>query len=470
MRLVEAYLARFKTGEGGQGMAAVLRGDHGSGKTHAVRYAMEKVKPLAPAGDGGLGSVQLYAKVEGPDLLAVYRQLLKPVTKQDLNDLSLRLLALAASQQVGEETTDEQTREKIAEKLRRDPKAVYKLFSSYLVEKGAVQEKQESEVQKRTGGGDDFRRAFSYLQEPELAGDAYKWLTGQQVSQKRLTHLGVSGPIADPEAIKTALQLLATLFNRIGRPLFIYLDQYEKLVLNLEKELAVTNAGLLHSLVEGIPRENGMFVIAGNEEAWAALPRDLKGRFAGNVIDLPVLKPEEASEMIRLYLTPPGEEFVMAPPGADISGMKRQFFPFEPAAVRDIVSFSAGNIRRLLQICSKVIESALPSREVVTSVKVEEVLGDANLDYYSLGTVREEVEGMLRERLLSFRRDFRVGKVEVDLAVVDRDDTPLLLIEISEAVFHEQEAARARRPTSSASAGFASRGCRPPSSSSSSAT
>lgn len=112
-----------------------------------------------------------------------------------------------------------------------------------------------------------------------------------------MSQLGVTGPIASTTVAKWALQLVATLFARVGHPFMLYLDQYEKLVLNEDNRLTSQNAGLLHSLIEVVPRENGMLVLCGNEEAWDTLPPDFQQRFARHIIEFPPLEFEQALEV-----------------------------------------------------------------------------------------------------------------------------------------------------------------------------
>lgn len=443
--LVRDYIERFQLDQIKRGQFAVLRGDHGSGKTHAIKYVIDRVKQdIATANSGVCRPILLYGQGKKPDFLAIYKQLVSQLPIEDLQDINLRFLGVVASEQIGRNATNRAAELEVAAKLREEPAKVYELFKSYLVERGAVEEKAKSEVRKLSPGtGDDFRRAFSYMLSPELARAAYQWLLAQPITDEEKRRLGVSGPIISAEVSTMALQLLASLFNRVGRPLVIFIDQYEKLITTKDKVLAAGNAGLIHSLVEIVPRENGMFVLSGNEEAWDALPRDLESRFAGNVVDFPVLKPEEASEMILLYLTAAEDPFSVHMKTVSRPRSPGEFYPFDDDAIRKIISYSAGNIRNLLQICSKVFDAAAANKREITTRLVDKVLREGKLAYYSRENVVAEIERILRERSLTYQRDFRIGQVEVDLAVITAENHPQVLIEINEAAFHEQEAQRA---------------------------
>src|SRR6185437_13359976 len=152
--------------------------------------------------------------------------------------------------------------------------------------------------------GRDFSRALSFMMgvDPTLRELAYDWLCGRGTTSDRNERLGVAQDISTTEAAMAALRLLSMLFGRGSRPLIVYVDQYEKLVLDANGERLVDNIGRLRSLVEIIPRANGMLLVAGTEGAWEEMPRDLRDRFGDNLVTLAALSPEEAIDVVRLYL------------------------------------------------------------------------------------------------------------------------------------------------------------------------
>src|SRR5262249_12800073 len=148
----------------------------------AIRYLMGEVADDRMRRQGeSEPPLQLYAKAEGPSFLTVYKQLASQIPMPLLRELSLRFFGVLAGRQIGRDRKDPEAGRQEAEALRREPRRVFDLFSTYFVEEGAVQELQIKEVERVAGGIDDFKRALSYLLSDDLCTQAYNWLTGQQV-------------------------------------------------------------------------------------------------------------------------------------------------------------------------------------------------------------------------------------------------------------------------------------------------
>jgi ABC-type multidrug transport system fused ATPase/permease subunit len=441
-RLARGYLERYSDAKKRQGEIAALWGAHGAGKSHAIRFVIEQVEEKGKSHAGAAPRpFQVYAKAEGPDFVALYRTMMGRVPFELLRDLSLRFLGVVASDQFGREV-DREVASQAAERVRRDPDQVYSLFRRFLVEEGAVQAQQSREIKQIAGGMDDFQRALSYLLSPELGAAANAWLAARPVSEDDRRKLGVTGPISSPEVAKLGIQLLATLFRRIGRPFLLYIDQYEKLVIAGEAVLARQNTGLLHSLVEIVPRENGMLVLSGSEEAWQALPPDLKQRFAGNGLYFPILSLRESTELLSVYiefsLNASGEPCALSPSEEDL-------YPFTAAAVREIVRNSGGNVRRILQISAAVFDAAKPKKETIDKELVLRALSEKGWEACNQAAVVTAIERCLSGMSLRFERDRRIDDLRVDFAIVDTAGVILAVIELSEALFQNDEAKKALR-------------------------
>ena len=478
LRLAGIYLRDFAPGQNPHGLAVALRGEHGSGKTHVIRYVMGEVAAGYPYSQQEIQAtteiqqasekpLQIYVKAEGPDFLAVYRRVMAQIPIDLLRDLSLRFLGVVAGEQFQKDLPDREDSTRVAEKLRSNPEYLSELFREYLVEEGAVQEQQSKEIAEITEHRRDFQRAFYAMSNAELATTAYNWLLGQEISADDTRKIGVCGPITSTDVVKVALQLVFTLFNRVGRPLMLYIDQYEKLVLAQDAMVANQNMGLLQRLVEVVPREKGMFLIAGNMEAWQRLPIDLKMRFGHNIVTFPVLTLPEAKDLIRLYLTattrhlPTGSQQQSGSQGVSSQGSEDEerltdiesaqledpedLYPFTVGAVREVVRYSSGNIRRLLQMCSTIFDAAFAERAMIEAELVYEILPKTGRKPLDEQTVAKEIERLLSERSLRFQRDFIVPEAVIDFAILDRKGSARLLIEITQALFHHDEALHALR-------------------------
>lgn len=304
LELAARYLSGFTPSGEKIGLPVNLTGGHGSGKTHTIRYVMDQIDAgeIRPA-EGVLSPFVIYVKAEDPDFMKVYGKIMNQVPLDTLADLSLRLLGVVAGEQFGQLLSDPKITQRAVELLRTDPSGINLLFERYLVSQDAVRQEQAAEIYRSAGDVREFQLVYKYLLDPELGPAAHAWLLGQPVPGDELRKLGLNRLLDTTELARRSLLLLATLFGRTGRPLLLFLDQYEKLVVTQDPALVERNVGLLRDLVDALPAKGIFLAIAGNEAAWSALSLDLRQRFAGNVIRLPVLTEREARHMVRLYLT-----------------------------------------------------------------------------------------------------------------------------------------------------------------------
>lgn len=471
---VNNYLRKFTGDEEPQGQCLILRGEHGSGKTHTVKYLMSKVATGAPLvrdeteatmsdtgsqapGDapgqgstrvhGDLRPFQIYLTAMGPSFLDIFAKLLAHFRFDFLVGLNERYLAMVAAEQFISKSkmSDPETIKEFVSEVRSDPSLAQSLIQEYRVEKGAVREQHLKEIEKVEGSKEDFQRAFSYLSSPELGEKAYHWIVGNELSSDDQKTLGVAHSNTSLDTKKWTVQLILGMFNRVRWPVIIYLDQYERLVLDKDLTAIVEkDMGPLQSLIDTVPSQNGLLVLSGNDEAFPALRGDLRQRAALNVVKLRRLTPTQAKNVIRIYVDP-GYKPLAEETATPISELENSFYPFKGSAVVKIITNSGGNIRRLVQVCYAVFEQAYPQQKIIDASFVDEVLGKGELALPDKRNVGAEVERLLVERSLSFKRDYKVQDMEVDFAVTKSDDNLRLLIQISEAVLHEDESRDAQR-------------------------
>jgi hypothetical protein len=220
-----------------------------------------------------------------------------------LADASLRLLGVVAGEKFGQLLADAKVTQRAVELLRADPQQVNLLFDRYLVGQDAVRKELAEEIYKASGDVRDFELAYTYLLHPELGQSAHAWLMGERIDSLEMRKIAVTRLLDTTDWVRRSLLLMATLFGRVGRPFILFIDQYEKLVVTQDASLVETNVGLLRDLVDALPGKGVLLVIAGNEQAWGALTIDLRQRFAGNVVQFPVLTLEQTKNLVHLYLT-----------------------------------------------------------------------------------------------------------------------------------------------------------------------
>jgi hypothetical protein len=349
--LTRAYLDRFGTDGPSVGQTVLVRGEHGSGKTHAIGYLIGKVMSGKLGAESVTGEIlQLYAKAEAGDIVAVYRSLLAQLSLATLRELALRFTAEIAGAAIVAGAQGEGP-EDLFERLRKEPQLFKEMLRVYYVDESEVLRRRDEEIVRLTGESTDFVNAFSWI-DSEIGELAHRWLTGDRLEREECRQLGVAGAIDTVETARSGLRLLAALCSRSDRPLIVYVDQYEKLVLEDGGQLNRSAAGAVHTLAEVIPQEDAMLVLSGNDEAWAALPPDLKQRFGPRVVECRGLGLDEAAALAALYLHPRGEAQTQRP--IDFHRLK----PFTMEGFKLLHLYSGGNARRLLELCAVAYEAS----------------------------------------------------------------------------------------------------------------
>jgi uncharacterized membrane protein HdeD (DUF308 family) len=411
------------------GQVAYLHGDHGSGKTHSVLYLLNHV-----AGDHskiGTMTYRFYVKAQDGNFLDIYRRIMEQLSMTALRNLSLRFLGILAAEQAGR-TFGEEAAASVLERLRESPDRIFALYDRMVVDPGAVLEAQASELAGVVGRREDFQRALTFLLDPALETAAYEWLVGHNITIRDASRLGVSGPIDDPQLCRYGVQLLVAMCARIREPIILVIDQCERLIFDENHDLYMPNVGLLHSLVEAVPRENGMLVLVGSEDAWRAVPRDFRQRFGLNDLLSTILTPDQAIELLGVYIGAVTGETAADDP-----------YPFSTGAVHALLAASGGNIRRLLQLSWEVFDQAVRNLGQAVSDNLI-TADDVEATGQGWGGMRRNeaehaIERLLRQEGLTFERPWRRGAVKADYAVLSGTE-PRLLIWIMEAVFYDDEA------------------------------
>lgn len=309
-KLAQRYLDGYRPSFRGTGFPVVLVGEHGSGKTHTIRYVIGQVEAGQLSGNATVRSCQqIYARAEADDFMQLYRQLMRQVPITVLRDMALRFLGAVSSEIFGKAQGDEEQRDRAARTVQADPATLQGVFDRQVVLEDEARAGQITEVRENVGKEENFQNILPYLLRNDLAGSARSWLIGETLTDEELRMLGVSANITTPGVARWGLRFLATLFGRGGRPLIVYIDQYEKLVVKVDKArtktLLTENIGVLRAVVDELSKESAMVVLGGNVEAWAELSEipDLRQRFGNNVIEFPLLTLDEARDLVALYLT-----------------------------------------------------------------------------------------------------------------------------------------------------------------------
>jgi hypothetical protein len=416
------------------GRAVALHGGHGTGKTHTLLYALSQIGLHQT--ENGRHPVTLYVRADAPDPVVLYRKLMARWSRGALRELAVQAFAgYAAEEFVASRGSTDGPRdelEQVSRRLRDDPELVRHAIQGSELSRTGILNRQEQDISRIQGSFGHFERGLRALFDPNLAKAAHRWLTAESVEPADLERLGVTGPIQDLPDVRIGIHVLATLARRAGRPLTLALDQVEAFLRTSDNAIERGNAGLLRAVVEAVVDEHGLLLAAMSEDAWQDLPPDVRQRFGPSEIPMPALSLGEAEDVLAAYLAP-------WPPAQE----QPRTFPFAPAAVRQLLTESGGNMRRYIQTAHFVFNTALDDKLVIEAPTVMRALARTGGERAPKeAEVRRAVERTLRSRGARVEVDHVRDGREIDFAVL-RGDRIVLAVEISAAVFGGDEAARA---------------------------
>jgi Cdc6-like AAA superfamily ATPase len=432
---VKGYLADHA--ERREGPAVVLRGPHGSGKTHTVRHvlrAIEQETASTPASKPVVLSVQL----NGPDQITVLRRLLDGFTLEVIRRIRLGHRAAVASDQLRSrrsphEGLQEGARQAI-ESLASEPERVLELEDHYDVSRDVVDNVIGREVAGVARRQPEFRSAFQYADHQELGPEVLRWLQGASLGADVERRIGVSGPLGDQDELSASLTLLVALCHRAGLPAVVFVDQFEKLVFDA-KQVVLPDLKALRTILFDLPQVGGMVVLAGSDVAWNVLPEDVRQRLKPEIVFKP-LTVDETGRLIHAYIACVAEGNVSL---GDV---------FPPDAILEVIRHGSGNPRRMLQICHAAFKAAGDTGASpepggpVPAALVREAAEKQQGVRLDRRTVLLNIERIVLRCGLTFERGAPEDlKVKADFAIPR--GSPRVLVLVKEAMFHPDEARHA---------------------------
>jgi hypothetical protein len=336
--LRDDYLRKFELLDERYGGAIPLRGAHGSGKTHLLSWlGLAKSWPRS-------APTVVYAKVDRASFFDLFSQMITQLPQERLQQLIGEALQQLAIETAGKAKATEDLRSRIL-----TPADV-----TTLADEGNLDRSELSAVltgrletqMKENQVSPEITRALMKVDSPTLGERAYQWLQGKRVDG--LQDLGLShylgelaqdaqgSSVPDLAAID-ALETIAALHQFANRPLILLVDQLEVFVRDVDKERRQMLASLIKKLMEQLGRQNALMFIAGTDDVWDALPRDVSPRLRVRE-PLPVGRLDD--EETRIFL----EAFTRDTPR------------FNTPSIRFIHHLSGGNPREIIRIAYQAFE------------------------------------------------------------------------------------------------------------------
>ena len=440
--------------EDGIGQIITISGPYGSGKTHLIYYALEAVRNRATQDTIVPRFVQVYAKTENAEFVSLYRQLIRQIGYLLLREINARFLGVIAREELGMEeekskallkqlpedrkeaiwATYEKSKQQAIEHLRTKPDIVYKYLDNLVIQPETVLDRRASNLEEIAG--ENFKKAFFYLDDIDLGKIAYAWFVGERMSDTDLRKLGVSGTLNTADEAKYALRLLVTLFRHAGIRLLVYIDQMERLLIGTDRKTSEENAGQLHSLAEFFPRENAFLALSGSDEGWSHMTRDFTSRIGPTQIAMEQITPEQSRDLVKIYLQE-GEEYSPYKKLPDI-------VPFSPEGVDKVLRLRGGNMRRFLQTCHDAYAKYMKKGGIIGPDLIREVVKEER-EFVDHQTVSDEIRSILQRKNLKFTQQAKPMDIFQPDFVIGEVENPSAVIEISESLFYKDEAEEALR-------------------------
>src|SRR5262249_16565714 len=150
-------------------------------KSHLINFSMHAVERAHIVSSTQLRLVQLYQRASSADFVSFYRELMKQIGFELLQEVSDRFLGVVAAKEMttemekskglldllpeaqraeAEARYEQAIKERVVH-LRNDPKSVYHYLDSLIIQPETVYDQRATELQ--VIAGENFKKAFFYL-------------------------------------------------------------------------------------------------------------------------------------------------------------------------------------------------------------------------------------------------------------------------------------------------------------------
>jgi hypothetical protein len=411
---LDDYLTRYVRETTRYGGTIPLRGAHGSGKTHLLGFLAQEAR-----GRTRSHPTVVYGMVDRASFFDLFSQIIGQLPQQKLQELIGAALQQLAKEVVGKAaiTVD------LTDRLEESPAALADLVNEGNIDRGELMRLLTDRLQQRMEEKKVPREiplALMRVDSPTFGERAYQWLQGKRV--EGLEELGLShhlGELAQdaegssvPEvAAINAVETIAALHQFAQRPFVLLIDQLEVFVRDIDNEKRQMLASLIRKLMEQLGRQNALTFIAGADDGWAGLPRDVTPRMrVREPLPIGSLQRDETRMLLDSFT----------------EGQR----PFSRAASDTIYELSGGNPREILRIgyqafrrlggaldaatTTDLIASAEASGTVEDRTKVALGIADRVLGAYGTVTAHLDIgDRLIVDRLLVIERTPALSLVTV---------------------------------------------------------
>jgi hypothetical protein len=260
-----SYLSNYEAEPRRYGTAIGICGEHGSGKTHVLNWLASRGREIRHS-----NCDITYVKVDFPQILDIYQQVMRELTRPRIIDLLQRSLVTIAR--------EEARAAKVTEIIDRRLDNVASL--NELIEEGSLDRtRMENLLESRLGASAPSDLVRTLIDCAGPSGDAaYHWLRADEVTGTAplgLVHKFTSGaPDADDTMALHGLTLIAALYDLADVPFVLMVDQLE-VMLSAEGPRLKTLSSLAKRSFEALSAASALVFIAGTDDGWSRVTRDV---------------------------------------------------------------------------------------------------------------------------------------------------------------------------------------------------
>lgn len=302
----------------------VVTGKYGNGKSHTLKYARSEVRQRCDVLAG-------YVAQPGEGFGDIYHEFIYDIGFDRMQQLAYEYIA-----QVARKTTDSNPIG--ADAIERQLDDGELLLSTLVPE--AIQ--RLSNVTEFT----DFARAIVNLVYEETSLYAWQWLTAEGLRYEQRKEMEIHSGLDDDTTCVRAFTALRNMLLELGYVgVFVFIDEFESIARQTPKSMQATLNSIRHLMDQNA---YGLCLLFGcAPEIWQEIMSEYHA-FAeriGNEVSLRPLTAESTATLVRQYL--------------DIAGRTADDTPlFTDPALEEIHQQAQGNVRQVLQLCSKTLDFA----------------------------------------------------------------------------------------------------------------
>jgi hypothetical protein len=423
------------------GLVLGIRGRVGSGKTYVVFQLMEhaRKKPLA--------TKTIYAKADKIDILDIYvNHFARALKFDDLRDLiSLHLAKLLRTQTTepsdemsavdGQRSLLELAQQEVDKLVKDNPQEILRLVQQDLLPVSNLQRDLNNEIEATPQGPtNDFFLAYSRLTDKDFGPLAVRWLKGEKLSPSEQRDLGLkAAQINTPVQALDAFRFLLSAFRKADYAIMFCLDEFERFGVPGEPQVIKQLGALLKDLAEVFKGTGQILVIAGVNEAWSSLTRDVFARVRRTDMVTITLEKGEASGLLNAYCAPRNSL-------TDL---------FDEDAVAMLSEASRRNARQLLTLAHHAFADTLAADALsagsefpITSNRIEQSLTKMLGGQQRLDVVLQSIRDVATELALAVQQEDVADGVRYKISLGD-SLRPSAVLLIAESIFKLGEVAAA---------------------------